>query len=147
MHKHGTKTTLLVLPADGEPSWSLIPSSVSLLPGSTMQSENIYSCILKVTGQVWECKKRISINTLFTATTNIQLHMPVSTDLTIKPDFQIQIQQDLDSDSVAKMGCEAGRCKTSTPLGIAWMGGQPRLKEAPSPNEVRLALLNTNPAF
>ena len=39
MHKHGTKTTLLVLPADGEPSWSLIPSSASLLPGSTMQSE------------------------------------------------------------------------------------------------------------
>ena len=128
MHKHGTKTTLSVLPADGELPWSLIPSSASLLPGSTMQSENIYSCILKVTGQVWECKKRISINTLFTATTSIQLHMPVSTDLTIKPDSQIQIQWDLDSDSVAKMGCEAGQCKTSTPLGIARMGGQPRLK-------------------
>ena len=53
MCEHGTKTTTWVfLPADGEASWSLVPSSVSLLSGGTVQSENTYSCILKVTGQV-----------------------------------------------------------------------------------------------
>ena len=128
MHKHGTKTTLLVLPADGEPSWSLIPSSASLLPGSTMQSETSTPVSSRSQVRSENAKKRISINTLFTATTSIQLHTPVSTDLTIKPDSQIQILPDLDSDSVAKMGCEAGRCKISTPLGIPRMGDQPRLK-------------------
>ena len=59
----GTKTTPVFLPADGEASWSLLPSSVSLLSGGTVQPENTYSCILKVTGQVWESQKRISINT------------------------------------------------------------------------------------
>ena len=63
MHKHGAKTTLVFLPADGEASWLQLPSSVSLLSGSTVQSENAYSCILKVTGQVSETQKRISINT------------------------------------------------------------------------------------
>ena len=33
MCEHGTKTTLVFLPADGEPSWSLLPSSVSLPSG------------------------------------------------------------------------------------------------------------------
>ena len=51
MHKHGIKTTSVFLPADGEVSWSLLPSSVSLLSGSTVQPENTYSCILQVTGQ------------------------------------------------------------------------------------------------
>ena len=39
MHKHGTKTTPVFLPADGEASWLLLPSSVSLLSGSTVQPE------------------------------------------------------------------------------------------------------------
>ena len=52
MHKHGTKTTPVLLPADGEASWLLLPSLVSLLSGSTVQPENTYSRILKVTGQV-----------------------------------------------------------------------------------------------
>ena len=52
MHGHGTKTTPVVLPADGEASWLLLPSSVSLLSGSTVQPENTYSRILKVTGHV-----------------------------------------------------------------------------------------------
>ena len=52
MREHGTKTTQVFLPADGEASWSLLPSSVSLLSGGTVQPENTYSCILKVTGQV-----------------------------------------------------------------------------------------------
>ena len=54
MWEHGTKTTLLLWPADGEASWLLLPSSVSLLSGDTVQPENTYSSILKVTGQVWE---------------------------------------------------------------------------------------------
>ena len=48
---HGTKTTPIFLPADGEASWSLLPSWVSSLSGVTVQAENIYSRILKVTGQ------------------------------------------------------------------------------------------------
>ena len=62
MCEHGIKTTPVILSADREASWSLLPSSVFLLPGSTVQLENTYSLILKVTGQLWEDKKRISIN-------------------------------------------------------------------------------------
>ena len=47
MHEHGTKITLVFLPADGKASWSLLPSSVSLLSGGTVQPENTYSSILK----------------------------------------------------------------------------------------------------
>ena len=52
MHEHNTKTTSVFVPADGEASWSLLPSSVSLLLRGTVQRENTYSRILKVTGQV-----------------------------------------------------------------------------------------------
>ena len=52
MRERGTKTTLVFLPADGEASWSLLSSLVSLLSGGTGQPENSNSCILKVTGQV-----------------------------------------------------------------------------------------------
>ena len=52
MCEHDTKTTLVFLPADGEASRSLLPSSVSLLSGATGQPENTYSHIFKVTGQV-----------------------------------------------------------------------------------------------
>ena len=52
MRKHGTKTTLIFLPADGEASWLLLPSSIFLLSGGTVQPENTYSSILKVRGQV-----------------------------------------------------------------------------------------------
>ena len=62
--RHGTKTILVFLRTDGEASWwSLLPSSVYLLSGCTGQPGNTYSCILKVTGQVWENQKRVSINT------------------------------------------------------------------------------------
>ena len=50
--QHGTLTTLVFIPADAEASWSLFPSSVSLIPGGTVQPENTYSRILKVIGQV-----------------------------------------------------------------------------------------------
>ena len=49
--QHDTKTSRL-----------LQGSLVSLRSGSTMQRENTYSCIFKVTGQVWERQKRIAIN-------------------------------------------------------------------------------------
>ena len=58
MAEHGTKTTPAFLPADGEAYWSLLPSLVSLLLGSTLQPENTYSRIVKVTGQVWESQKK-----------------------------------------------------------------------------------------
>ena len=58
MHKHGTKTTTVFLPADGEASWLQPPSLVSLLSGGTMQRENTYRCILKVTSQVSESQKQ-----------------------------------------------------------------------------------------
>ena len=69
------------LPADGEAYWLLLPSLVSLLSDSIVQPENTYS--FKVTGQVWENQKRVSINTNHSYTT---AHLPklVSTDLTIK---------------------------------------------------------------
>ena len=65
MREHGNKTTLVFLPTDGEASWSLLPSSVSLLSGSTVQPGNTYSCIHKVTGQVQESQKRISKRIMF----------------------------------------------------------------------------------
>ena len=52
MHEDGTKTTPVFLSADGEASRSLLPSSISLLSGGTVQPENTYFRILKVTGQV-----------------------------------------------------------------------------------------------
>ena len=57
MREYGTKTTPVFLPAGGEAFWSLLPSSVFLLSGGTVQSENTYSCILKVTCKVWESPK------------------------------------------------------------------------------------------
>ena len=50
--RHGTKTTPVFLPADREAFWLLLSSSFSLLSGDTVQPENTYSCILKMTGQV-----------------------------------------------------------------------------------------------
>ena len=37
---NGAKTTLVVLPSDRETSWSLLPSLVSLLSGSSVKPEN-----------------------------------------------------------------------------------------------------------
>ena len=50
-----------MLPADGEAFWSLLPSLVSLLSDNTVQPENTYYFILKVTGKVWESQKMINI--------------------------------------------------------------------------------------
>ena len=43
MRKHGTKTTPVFLPVEGEASWSLLPSSISLLSDGNVQPENTYS--------------------------------------------------------------------------------------------------------
>ena len=50
------------------------------------------------------------------------------------------------------MGCEDGRCKTSTPQGIfivtpSLEGSPTKAKEATSPHEVRLDPLDTNPVL
>ena len=60
MREHGTKTTPVFLPANREPYLSLLPSSVSLLLGGTVQPEN---------------------------TTSVHLPKPVWTDQTVKPDL------------------------------------------------------------
>ena len=51
MHDMALKLPVF-LPIGGEAPWTLLPSSVCLLSGGTMQPEKNYSCILKVTGQV-----------------------------------------------------------------------------------------------
>ena len=55
--QHDIKTIPVFLLADGEVSWSLLLSSVSLLLGGTVQPENTHSCIFNVTGKVWESQK------------------------------------------------------------------------------------------
>ena len=60
-----------ILPVDGEASWSLLPSLVSLLSGSTVQPESTYSCIFRVKGQAWESQKKISISLLHTEFTEV----------------------------------------------------------------------------
>ena len=40
MREHGTKTTLAFLPADGEASWSLLPSSISSKSDGTVQHKH-----------------------------------------------------------------------------------------------------------
>ena len=50
------------------------------------------------------------------------------------------------------MRCEAGRCKTSNPKGVFVMtpsleGLQTKAREAPSPHDLRLVPLDTNPVF
>ena len=43
MCENGTKSIPVPLPADREASWSLLPSSVCLLSGGTVQPGNTYS--------------------------------------------------------------------------------------------------------
>ena len=65
---------LVFLPADRGASCLLLPYSVPLLLCGTVQPENIYSCILKVT------------STLIASTATVHFTKPVSTDATIKSD-------------------------------------------------------------
>ena len=53
MREHGTKTTPVFLSADGEASWLLLPSLVSLLSGNTVQPETSATPIpVSLMGQV-----------------------------------------------------------------------------------------------
>ena len=53
--RHMAKNIIPVfLPADREASWPLLPRSVSLLWGGTVQPEKPLSGVLKVTDQVWK---------------------------------------------------------------------------------------------
>ena len=76
MREHGTKTTPVFLPADGEASWSLLPSSVSLLSSGKVQPETTYSCILM-----------LKASPLITATSSVQFPRTASSDSTIKSDL------------------------------------------------------------
>ena len=52
MRKYGIKTTPVFLPTNGDASWSLVTSLVSLRVGGTAQPENTYFRIFMVTDQV-----------------------------------------------------------------------------------------------
>ena len=144
MRKYGTKTTPVFSPADGEASSSLLPSSVSLLSGGTVQPENTYSHILKEAGQARESQKRISINI------NPSYHQrsspkPVSTDLTIKAGSVL-------TNPIGKDGMRSWSMWNIYSIGHfivtpSLEGRSTKGKDAPSPHEVRLAPLDTNPAF
>ena len=139
MCEHGTKTTPVFLPADGEASWSLLPSSVSLLSGGTVQPENTYSRILKVTGQVWKSQKRISINTNHSYQRRSSPYASLSWS---KNEVRFSFKQSSREIWGAKL------------VGVkhlshnAFLEEQPtKAKEAPSPHELRLTSLDTNPVF
>ena len=59
MREHAIKTTLVFLPADGETYWLLLPSSVSLLSGGTVQLQNTCFNILKVSKLYFAIDKKI----------------------------------------------------------------------------------------
>ena len=144
MREHGTKTTPIFLPADGEACWSLLPSSVSLLPCSTVQPENTYSCIVKVTCQVWESQKRIRINT------NHSYHQRSSPWAGLNwsnNKARCSFNQSNRKRWGAKLVNENVypiRHFIVTPSLEEW---STKAKEAPSPHKVRLVRLDTNPVF
>ena len=84
---HGTRTFSVFLPANGEASWSLLPSSVSLPYSQAAQCN--HKTYIPVSS-MWEIKseeaKKWSALTLIIVTTSFHLPYPVSTDLKIKWD-------------------------------------------------------------
>ena len=109
LHKgHGTKTIPVFLLAQGEGILVSTSKLVSLLSGSTVETENIYSCILKVTGQVWESQRRININT------NHSYHQLSSPWASLNW-CNNKIRVSFNQPNRKRWGCVAGRCnKTST---------------------------------
>ena len=53
MHEHCFKTATVFLTAGGGASWSLLPSSVSLLSADAVLLGGTYSSVLGVAGRVW----------------------------------------------------------------------------------------------
>ena len=73
---HTTRIMAHGIPADEIVSWLQLPILVSLLSGGTVQPKNSYSCILKVTSQLSESQKRISIITnIITGLTTTSVHL------------------------------------------------------------------------
>ena len=143
MREHGTKTTPVFLPADGEASWSLLPSSVSLLSGGTVQPENTYSSILKATGQVWESQKRTSINT------NHSYHQHSSPQASLNWSNN-KARFSFNQPTRKRWGAKLVDVKHLPHKAfLLWQksleGWPTKAKEAPSIYEVRMALLETNP--
>ena len=124
MCKYSTKTTSVFLPADGEASWSLLPSSVSSLSTGTVQLEKTYSHILR--WQVWESQKGISVNTNHSYT-SLQLPKPVSTGLTIKPASVLTnpVEDNLKTTSYMKQMQDTVWCKIKDSIvcKIVWKKG------------------------
>ena len=83
--RYSTKTTQLFLLVDGE-ACLLLPSLVSLLSDGTVEPENTYSCILKLTIKVWQSQERIGINTNHSYHQHSAFPKSVLNDLTIKLD-------------------------------------------------------------
>ena len=75
------QTNLKFLGDDGELCcWSLLPSSVSLLSGGTLELEK--SVLRKATSQVWETQNKVSININHNYLKHLSLKL-VLTDLEI----------------------------------------------------------------
>ena len=108
-YKHSTKTTSVFLPTTEDGFWLLLPGSVSLLSGGTTQPENAYSYILKVTGEVCESQRRISINS------NHSYHQLSSPEASLNWSNN-KIRFSFNQPSRKRRGCEASWCsKTSIP--------------------------------
>ena len=124
-----------ILPAGGDASWLLLSSMVSLLSGGTLQPENTNSCILKVTGQVWESQKRIGIKI------NLSYHQCSS------PWLSLNWSNDSGSvltNPIGKDGVGGWLIFIMTPSLERWPA---KANKASSPHEVRLTLLETNLIF
>ena len=134
------------LAADGEAYWWLLSSVISLLSGGTVQPENTYSCILKLTCQVWESQKRKSINTIH----NYHQHSSPQSSM----DWSInKVRFSFNQPIRKRWGARLVDVVKHLPHKIFFIrhhhykGSEPKLKEAPSPHQGRLVLLDTNPVF
>ena len=92
-----------------------------------------------------EKAKKGKVSTLITATTSSHLPKPVLTDLTIKPDSVL-------INPIGKDGVRGWSMQNIYPIRhffvtLSLEGRPTKDKEAPSPHEVRLAPLDTNPVF
>ena len=140
--QYGTKAISVFLPVDEEASWWLLLNLVSLLWGSTVQPENTYSCILKVTGQVWESQKRISINT------NHSYHQRSSLLASLNWSNN-KVRFSFNQPNRKRLGAKLVNVKCLPHKAfVLWQKGwSTKAKEAHPPREVRLTLLDTNPVF
>ena len=139
---HGFKTTLVFLPADVEACWFLLPSAVFLQSNSTVQPENIYSWILKVTNWVWENPKMISTNTNHNYRQRSSPWVSLSwSNNKIRLNFKQPYGKRWGARLVGAIKRLLHKVYFLTPSPEGW---PTNAKEAPSPHEVRLTLLDAN---